>query len=160
MKVSVIPYRDWILTVDCALTHATYATVKNGSADGCECFDCKNYVLSRDSAFPAEIKMLFDQLGIDYKKENEVSRFYKNTDGLHLYCGFFHFKGSFEGQNCTVPIAGTPQHTLLMTPINENFSIGFTYDSSLAYFEDDKDLVQVEFEVRLPWLISKENESD
>src|SRR5688572_1813859 len=118
MRMSVIPYRDWILTVDSALTRATYARVKNGSADGCECFDCKNYVLTRDNAFPPETKALFEQVGIDYKKENEVSRLYKHGDGHHLYCGFFHFKGSFDGQNCTVPIVGTSQYTLLMTSIN------------------------------------------
>jgi len=160
MKMTVISYRDWILNVDSTLTRATYANVKNGIADGCECFDCKNYVLNRDNAFPAEIKVLFDQLGIDYKRENEVSRMCKHEDELHLYCGFFHFKGSFEGQNCTVPIPETSQYTLFMTSVNENFSIGFRYEKSLAYFEDDNDLVQVEFEVKLPWVISKENESD
>ena len=96
MRMSVIPYRDWILTVDSALTRAAHARVKNG----------------------------------------------------------------FDGQNCTVPIVGTSQYTLLMTSINENFSIGFRYEKSLAYFEDNNDLVQVEFEAKLPWVIGKENESD
>ena len=47
MKMTVISYRDWILNVDGTLTRATYANVKNGIADGCECFDCKNYVRKR-----------------------------------------------------------------------------------------------------------------
>ncbi|MES2454922.1 MAG: hypothetical protein V4594_05265 [Bacteroidota bacterium] len=155
-----LTYKDLGFKVDRRATHATYANVKSGSADGCECFDCRNYVLNRENAFPSEIRILFDQLGIDYRRENEVSRMFKHSDGLHVYWGFFHFKGQFEGQDSNVPIAATNQHSIIMTPITENFSIGFTYGRSLAYFEAEDELVQVDFEVKLPWVASKKEECD
>jgi len=98
-------------------------------------------------------------LGIDYRKESEVWRVLKNEDGLHSYNGFFHFKGSFEGKDCMVPLPSGGA-TFDLTEFGAYFSIGFRGDNSLAYFKDNTDLVQVEFETKIPWSIDKTLESD
>lgn len=103
LNMTTIHFRDWILTVDREVTASTYAAVANGSSEDCKCDECINYLANRSNAFPEEIKLLFDRLGIDYRKESEVWRMYKVKDGIHLYSGLFHFKGSFEGKDCFVP---------------------------------------------------------
>ncbi|NRF41032.1 hypothetical protein HQN83_20075 [Pedobacter sp. LMG 31643] len=155
----LVAFRDWTLTVDREVTKATYASVVNGSAEDCKCPECLNYIQGRDKAFPDEIKSLFDMLGVDYRKESEVWRMYKHKDGLHIYSGFFHFKGSFEGRDCFVTADGR-NGTFSMTDINESFSIGFRIVSDLAYFKDYENLVQVEFEVKIPWTIDEKLECD
>ena len=47
-----------------------------------------------------------------------------------------------------------------MTDINESFSVGFRIASDLAYFNDNENLVQVEFEAKIPWTIDKKLESE
>lgn len=157
--MTTVKFRDWILTVDQNATQLTYASVVNGSAEDCKCDDCKNYVDCRAEAFPDEIKLLLKQLGIDYKKESEVWRVFKDKDGNHRYNGFFHFKGSFEGKNCFISDDGR-NGTSAMTDINEMFSIGFTFASHLTYFNDKDNLVQVEFETKIPWSIDKKLEPE
>jgi hypothetical protein len=151
-----IPFRDWTLTVDREVTEPTYASVANGSAEGCKCNDCLNYVANRADAFPEEIKLLFGQLGVDYRKESKVSRMYKFKDGIHIYNGFFHFKGSFEGKDCFVTSDGR-NGSFSMTDIDESFSIGFRVADQLAYFKRDDILVQIEFETKIPWVIDRKS---
>ena len=98
-------------------------------------------------------------MGIDYRKESEVWRVLKNDDGLHSYNGFFHFKGSFEGKDCVITFP-TGGGEFDVTEIGTYFSIGFRVDNSLAYFKDNANLVQVEFEILIPWNIDKTLESD
>ena len=158
-SMTTVTFRDWTLTVDREATHLTYASVVNGSAEDCECDDCKNYAVSRVAAFPNEIILLLDQLGIDHRKECEVWRMSKDEAGNYLYNGIFHFKGSFEGKDCFVTTDGS-NGTFSMTDINESFSIGFRMASELTYFKDKEGLVQVEFETRIPWAIDKKLEPE
>ena len=155
----ILPFKEWTLTVDREATLTTYTSVANGSAADCDCSDCKNYLANREIVFPSMIKSLFNQLGIDYRKESEVWKMYKDEEGLHLYNGIFHFKGSFEGKSCEVPLPNTNNFTCSMTPIDEHFSLGFRYANDLSYFTNNDNLVQVEFEVKLPWVIDKKLES-
>lgn len=83
----------------------------------------------------------------------------KHKDGVHIYSGFVHFKGSFEGKDCFVTSDGR-NGTFSMTDINESFSVGFRIASDLAYFNDNENLVQVEFEAKIPWTIDKKLESE
>jgi len=151
---TTIKYKDWNLTVDKEVTKNAYDSLTVGSAESCDCNDCKNFSANKDKVYPDEVKRLFDQLGIDYKKETEISHYCRQTNGLHHYGGWFHFKGQFKGKDCTVPLhAGG--HTLDLTPVTENFSIGFRVDSSLTIFADKEGLVQIEFESKIPWTIDK-----
>lgn len=154
----IISFKEWTLTVNREVTQSTYASVTNGSAEDCLCMDCINYSSNRESVFPCEVKLLLEQLGIDYRKESEVWRMFKGDEGLHTYTGIFHYKGIFDGKDCIVPMGDGKSFTFTMTPINESFSIGFRVASDLSYFSDENGLVQLEYEVKIPWSIDKKSE--
>src|SRR5690606_11620578 len=107
----------------------------------------------------SEIKALFKELGIDYKKECEAWHYCKDDLDRHRYSGWFHFKGSFKGIDC-ISQSNELTSTIDLIPINEYFSLGFCYNNQLAFFEDKEGLVQVEFDAKTPWTIDKflENE--
>lgn len=159
MAITTVKYRDWEFEVDRELTRKTYDNVPVSGADSCVCHDCKNYVAYRDNVFSDEIKNLFDKLGIDYKKEVEITSFEALPNGLHHIGGWFHFKGRvITGKNYRVsfPSGG---YTFDLTVISDMFSIGFASGNDLAHFADKTDLVQVEFMTYIPWVIDKSLET-
>lgn len=151
MKKAFIKYRDWKLYSDTKTTQQTYANLKLSGAESCGCDSCKNFILQREKIFPDEIKKLFSELGIDYKKEIEITEFSIQENGLHYYNGWFQYKGDFEGKDCTVNVSDG--YTFDLTKITENFSIGFRHDNALTPFEDKKGIVQIEFEFHIPWIL-------
>lgn len=151
-------YKDWQFTADQAHTAATYAAAPMGSADACNCSMCKNYAASRDAVFPEEIKQLFGALGIDWKKESEISHYCRQADGLHHYGGWFHFKGIFTGPGSDVSAGETFTQELI--PITPHFSMGFRKGSALTFFKDREDLVQVEIDVKIPWVLADVAEAE
>jgi len=159
MTVTTVKYRDWEFEVDRELTRQTYESVSVSGADTCVCNDCKNYVAYRDKVFSDEIKRLFDDLGIDYKKEVEITSFETLPDGLHHIGGWFHFKGRvITGKDYRVPLP-SGGHTFDLTTITDTFSIGFAVGNDLTYFADNTGLVQIEFMTYIPWLIDKSLET-
>lgn len=158
-EMTIVKFRAWEFIVDKELTKMTYDKVPSGSPEGCDCNDCKNFVNSRETIYPEEIKKLLTEIGVDYKKESEICHYCRQDDGLHHYGGWFHFKGQFKGKDCNVPI-GSNCFTFDLTPINDKFSIGFHYDSALTFFDKKENLVQIEFEAKIQWTIDKELESE
>lgn len=159
MATEIVNYRDWVFEVDRKLTEQTYRKVSTSGADTCPCNDCQNYVAYRDKVFPDEIKSLLSSLGIDYRKEVEITAWEVLPDGLHHIGGWFHFKGRMlKGKDYRVPLPGGG-HTFDLTKVADNFCIGFAESSDLAYFEDRTGLVQVEFDTNIPWIIDKSLES-
>jgi hypothetical protein len=148
-----VEYLDWTFSSDVEKTISAYRHAKGGSADSCTCENCKNFVQLRDSIYPEKIKILFESLGIDFKKEPEVSYFARLENGLHYYSGFFHFKGSYTGKNCAVPLPGSG-YNLELTPITDTFKLGVHMGSSRSFFEDREELVQIEFSIEAPWVLS------
>jgi hypothetical protein len=158
MPNTIVKYKDWVFEVDKELTEQTYADVLAGGADSCRCDDCKNYVAYRDNIFPIEILELFAELGIDYRKEVEITVFEVKPNGLHHIMGWFHFKGYvLSGKDYRVPIHGTIHsgYTFDLTKIHENLSIGFAEGNDLTFFKDREDLVQIQFAANIPWVIDK-----
>jgi len=99
---------------------------------------------------------LFDDLGIDYRKEVEITHYETLGDGLHHIGGWFHFKGKvLTGKDYRVPLE-FGGYTFDLTPITDNFSIGFAEGSDLTFFEDKTGLVQVEFDTIIPWVIDND----
>ena len=161
MTTVIVKFRDWVFEVDQQLTKQAYQKISSSGADTCVCNDCKNYVAYRDSVFPTEIKRLFDDLGIDYKKEVEITSWEKLPNGLHHIGGWFHFKGEIlKGKDYRVPLAGGNGFTFDLTKLNDSFSIGFGPGSDLTIFDDKSDLIQVEFDTNIPWVLDKELETE
>jgi hypothetical protein len=155
-----LKFRDWTFEVDRELTIKTYEKVPGSGADGCICNDCKNYVAYRDNVFPSEIKQLFIDLGIDYKKEVEITSFEKLENGLHHIGGWFHFKGKvLSGKDYRVPVPGGG-YTFDLTKITDYFEIGFAEGNASTFFDDKISLVQIEFMTNIPWVIDKTLESE
>src|SRR6266496_2430942 len=79
-----ITYRDWIL--DCAVeaTRAGYETISAGGAESCNCAGCQNFLVQRDSLYPAEVLNLFNELGVNYKSDAETYDIARLEPGLHL----------------------------------------------------------------------------
>ena len=80
MTLTKVKYRDWEFEVDRELTRKTYESVLVSGTESCSCNDFKNYISYRDKVFSNEIKLLFEALGIDYKKEVEITSFENLSD--------------------------------------------------------------------------------
>ena len=152
-----IKYKDWEFTADVETTKTTYKNVSIASAEASESIEGVNFAKQREKIYPQEIKDLFTSLGIDYKKETEVSHHKVLDDGQHVYTGWFHFKGDFSGPGYLDKQKGDDK-TFNITPISDKFGIGFRRENFLTEFEDRSNLVQVEFECLLPWILDVEFE--
>jgi len=68
-------------------------------------------------------------------------------------------KGQFIGKDCIVAIQ--PDSFMKdLFELTDKFSLGFRVDNALTFFEDIENLVQIEFEAKIPWTIEKELESE
>lgn len=154
-----VNFKGWKINVDKELTQNTYAQVKLGSAEESESIEGVNYFKQRDKVFPKEVLTLFEALGIDYKKETEVSHHEELENGLHQYFGWFHYKGSFEGENC-LQNAEDENKIIELTTLTKTFKIGFRNANFLTAFDDRKNIVQIEYECILPWVLDVEYEGE
>lgn len=148
-------FKDWTFIVEKTRTKLRYKEVIQSGADSCKCEYCLNYAMNRENVFPNEIIELFDQLGIDYRKEVEVTEWETFENGRIHIGGWFHFIGEIlEGEKYKVPLpnGGT---TYKLTKITDNFSIGFDYGNDLTFFDNNEELVQVEFDTVIPWVLKK-----
>ncbi len=142
--------------MDQELTKSTYAQVTSSGADTCLCNDCKNYVAYRDNVFPSEVLHLFNELGIDYRKEVEITAWEKRPNGLYHIGGWFHFKGKIlAGAGYRIPGSNGDGFTIHLTKIGDNFSIGFDEANDLTHFEEKTGLIQIEFATNIPWVMNK-----
>jgi len=156
---TIVKFRDWTFEVDKEENEKTYQDVSRSGAENCGCNGCENYITYRDNVFPKEIIDLFGNLGVDYRKEVEVTDWETLPNGFHHIGGWFHFKGRVvTGKIYLVPVP-SGGHTFDLTPITENFSIGFGAGNNLTFFKSESDLVQVEFETNIPWIIDKTPET-
>lgn len=160
MRNAKITYRNWKIEVDRESTIKAYSQLNLSSSESCGCSHCTNYLENKENVFPIEIENLLNKLGIDKSKEIEISHMTKLENGLHYYCGWFHFKGKFEGKDCSIPLPSGNGSTLEFEEITDTFGIGFTKAISNLAFENFEEIVQVEFDCKIPWLIEKELETD
>jgi hypothetical protein len=146
-----VKFRDWVLNCDPDETRLAYNAMKEYT---CGCASCKNFVVIRERAYPKDALALFDQLGIDHRKEAEV--YSSHIKGTISYGGFFHFLGSILSGRDAYRQRAETAWTVELEPINENFSIGFTKQVALIPkpFEG-KTVTQLDFWAsNLPWVVS------
>ena len=156
MGIKTLKFNEWELEVNKELTEKTYENISISGADSCTCPDCKNYIEYRDQIFPKEIINLFRELGIDYRKEVEISSYMTQENGLHYIGGYFHFKGKLlSGKKYRVPSASGNGYTFDLTEISENFEIGFAPGNDMTFFENKEGLIQIEFATNIPWVIDE-----
>lgn len=154
-----LKYRDWVFEVDRELTRLNFESVSVSWADNRVYNYCKNYVAYLNKVFSDEIKQLYADLGIAFKKELEITLLEILPDGLHHIGGWFNFKGRLAtGQSCRVPIHENTGFTFDMTKVEDNFAIGCADGSDLAHLTFKIGLFQVEFTF-IPWTIDKSLET-
>ncbi|AXH99804.1 hypothetical protein DV702_08695 [Sporosarcina sp. PTS2304] len=133
----------WTITTDPQRTKKFYDNHHYLSQD-CNCEYCVNYLLACEQ-FPPTIYRLFESLGIDPRKEGEVSEFGKSAEGLYHYIVFYHFVGEIVKEPSSA-LASPDFHV-------EGFSVSFTNDLDLLPDDFPMPAVQIMLEMQLPWLL-------
>ena len=145
IMTEIVRYKEWAFEVDRQYNENLYEKVEQGLANECDCEMCREFLKIRNDLYPAEIKKLFEKLGVDINKECEFTDFGDRENG-HIYSWLFTFSGKiFEGNDCK-----RKPGILELTKIDEMFSIGFSTDISLSFFKDDN-LVEIECTAEMPF---------
>jgi len=146
----LVKYRNWVFEVDRSKTESLYDKVKLSGTESCGCGQCKEFIALKDIIYPQEIKELFKKLGVDIYKEFELCD-HGNEEYGHVYSWWFHFVGKIiEGDDCNISLPES-DYTRNTLAINDLFSIGFTKDISISFFNNYQDLIQVELFAKVPW---------
>lgn len=148
-EIQTIKFKNWTFDVDQMLTKTLYTNIMWGKADAIPKKEFKNYIAHRECVFPKEVLELFIAFGVDYKKELKIQH-YQAEDGFHTYDGSFYAVGEIvSGTSCQVELE--ENHCLFeLTPITENFSIGFYEDKAEVLHQH---LIFIEFCVTIPYEI-------
>lgn len=93
--MTALHFGNHTIRFDRERTRSAYARIESGDAERCGCIYCQNFAAQRETIYPEAFLSLLLQLGIDWKKEAEVTE----IDGL--YNGWFHFAGSCEEPTVT-----------------------------------------------------------
>ena len=140
----------WVLRHDAEATRKCYAAIPSAGPESCGCVPCLNFAAARDRAYPADVRDLFERLGISPLREVEVYHLARLDSGLHLYGGFLHFVGSIEEGKGT----HAPSGAIDLEPVKDRFSIGFTAHTALVPPSFGQSFVaQMEFSAEIPWVL-------
>lgn len=143
-----VKFRNWEFEVDLELTRKSFANKLNGSSDTCSCDYCKNFREQRESIFPKEIRILFEDLGVNFRKEEYLCEIDQLENGLLNYIGHFHFAGEIlSGKTFDSEEYSGPEKLI----ISENFSVCFGEKKG-------KQWVKVLFETNIPWILEEKED--
>ena len=84
---------DQLVQYDRNATLAAYAELQHGDAERCGCSGCRNFIATREQAFPDMFRTFLAELGIDANKEGEAIHYGPISGGQHFYGGWFYFVG-------------------------------------------------------------------
>ncbi len=145
-KASISFFRNWTFEINQKLTKCIYTNILCGKASSARESVYQSYILHREKLFPKEILDLFEELGIDMTKDHKIS--HRITDnGQICIDGNFQFIGNFVSGDCC-KIELTKDYTLFeLTPITDNFSIGFHQDEAPFF---NQHVIHLEFSVTMP----------
>jgi hypothetical protein len=140
---------NWIIDIDTEKTKEYYdrLTVE----EGCTCAYCRNYIKACE-AFSKEVLDFYKMLRIDPRKEGEFMEFETDTD-KQLYMGFYHLVGKIVKR----PSNKTEKWDDLNIIKVDNVKFTFTDELDLVPEDFPKPVIQLEFEVMLPWLLEEKS---
>ena len=140
----------WVIEHDRAATSRAYDLAR-GTRHVCDCLYCRNYRVARESARPEGLTEILVSFGIQPAMETEVAELGPVTSGNRLYSGWYSFVGE---------VRCDPGDRMLVVPADASttveWRIFFTAGRALAFdtFGNVR-LVQLEFQVVLPWVLSE-----
>jgi hypothetical protein len=76
---------DQLIRLDREATTSAYSQIKESMTDWCGCVECRNFATQRDTLFTQGFKAFLADLGIDYRKEADVSPVGVIQDGSMPY---------------------------------------------------------------------------
>jgi len=135
--MTALHFGNHTIRFDLERTRSAYARIESGDADRCGCIYCQNFAAQRETIYPEAFLSLLLQLGIDWKKEGEV------TEIAGVYNGWFHFAGSCEQTGDS----GTDA-----TRFRFRFASPTSFPNPPADFGDV--VGAVEFYATLPWVLA------
>lgn len=143
--MKIIPLKDWILKIDSEKTKEYYDSIT--VEEGCSCDYCRNYIKNCER-FTKKVMDFYKMLGIDPQKEGEFMEFETDTDD-HLYMGFYHLVGEIVKR----PDSEVSKWNDLNIIKIDNLKFTFTDKLDLVPDKFPRPVIQLEFEVVLPWLL-------
>jgi len=160
-RISIL---TWTVEADDEATRVAHAAMAAGDPERCGCQGCRNFIASRDQAYPPEARILLAQLGISVDRESQVGGAIPLADNTYLYSGFFHFVGSIvEGPDplmkigdivASGPVEGGVVHSLRYEPLVGAFAVALTNQRHLLPEQfPDRPVVQFEFTTQVPWCL-------
>ena len=146
----------WVLEYDRDATKTAYAQIDKCGPEECGCTHCQNFMKLREKIYPKKVLEIFDLLGIDYTKENEVYHTHKTKPGWHSYGGWLHFIGSIiKIIENRIPLDSQGNETYLIVEKHFEWSFRERRDEASSYF-DENPLVQIDFSAEVPWVLEDE----
>jgi hypothetical protein len=142
----------WLIAHDPDATRRCYAQLPAGS--GCDCSSCRNFEAALGQTFPDEFLHLLGTLGVDPTKQAELCHYCREGSGLHLTGGWYHLVGSIvAGDDACRRENGAS--TFWFEEFRPGFEFGFSARLALVqHVFTGLPLVQLEFQTRVPWVIT------
>ena len=141
-----IEFAGYLLDVDVERTKATYAQIKQGGWESCDCQYCKNFGTALPDAFPQEIQNFFLKAGMDIYKDAEVYEYGEVSPEILHYGGEYYLWGK---------VIEEPSHEIKLP---NNFLIAFIPPTPLIQKEFDSDgALCFNFTGYIPWVLISTN---
>jgi len=143
--------QDWVLKIDVEKTKEYYNSIT--VEEGYDCDYCKNYIMNCKT-FSKEVMDFYTILGIDPRKEGEFMEYETDINtNEHLYMGLYHLVGKIVKR----PSAGIRKWDDLNIIGIDNVKFIFTDELDLVSENFPRPVLQLEFEVTLPWLLKEKH---
>ena len=143
---------NWQIECNPEATRAAYAPLPIGT--NCSCDQCRNFNAAADQTFPLEFIALADSMGIDPSKPAELCHWSRESSGLYLTGGWFHFVGRIVsgGDAMQHPDGtGSIQYQFLAPGIE----VGLTRHTGLVPGTfAELAVCQLEFQTHVPWVLA------
>ena len=154
----IIELVPWRIACDCEATSRIYGSGFIGKADQCDCEHCLNFAAVRDEVYPAGVRNVFEQMGIDFRKESEIFYVHSIPPGRHLYGGEFKFIGTVQYIDESYRPSEEMPGVLKLVEVTENFSWAFSDDKVGPYAKIPgyHHRAYISFNVIVPWVLEAE----
>jgi hypothetical protein len=161
--MSELRLADQLVEHDRDATLAAYAGLQHGWAEKCGCAGCRNFIATREQAFPGAFRNFLSELGIDLNKDGEAIHYGPVDNGLHFYGGWFYFVGKLieAGERlATIPLAGSTAVIQPLPGLLEGFRYWFSTSFARPPAIFGSAVGAVEFATLLPWVLDVDPMSD